>query len=180
MALIGIILILLGLLVLAYGSRLAIFAAGVGALLGIWLLNIIPGAQTGLLSWVIPLGLAVLFSFGAGIANTVVNLVTLVIGALAGFAIVNGVLDLFGIDWGFVNWILAIIGAVVGAGLIARVKDWAIIILASLVGALLCTRGLQLMIPSFTGFLASLVTLVLLAGGVAYQGGFFGKKKTTS
>jgi hypothetical protein len=38
-----IVFIILGLVVLGYGSRLAIFGAGVGALLGIAIVRILPG-----------------------------------------------------------------------------------------------------------------------------------------
>jgi hypothetical protein len=130
--------------------------------------------------WVIiPIGLAILFAFGAGIAKSLIGLITLALGALAGGAITLGLLDLLGLDWGIVNWILALVGAVIGAGILSRFKDWAIIVLASLVGALLCMRGLEMIFPNFSGLIASLVGLVLLGAGIAYQGGLFkGKNKT--
>jgi fucose permease len=84
---------------------------------------------------------------------------------------------MFGLDWGIVNWLLALVGAVIGAGLASRFKDWAVIILASVVGALLCTRGLQMMIPSLNEAVASLIGLVLAGVGIAFQGGLFGRGK---
>jgi hypothetical protein len=173
-------LILLGLVVLVFGTRFILLGAGVGALLGIGLLQLLPGTQESALWLIIPIGLAVLFALGAGFAKGMIGLITLALGALAGGAIVLAVLDLFGLDLGFTNWILALIGAVIGAGLMSRFKNWAVIILASLVGALLAVRGLQMLIPAVQGFLASLIGLVLLGGGIAYQGGFFGKRKSGS
>jgi hypothetical protein len=173
----SIIFIVLGLLVLAFGSRLALFGAGVGALLGIGILSILPGTQTGWIWWIIPIGLAILFAIGAGIAKGFIGLISLALGALAGGAITLGLLNLLGLDWGLVNWLLALVGAVIGAGLMSRFKNWAVIILAAVVGALLCTRGLQMMIPSLGGSIGSLIGLVLAGAGIAFQGGLFGKKK---
>ena len=150
---------------------------GVGALLGITLLRIFPGTQESLLWWLLPIGLSILFAIGAGFAKGFIKLVTLALGALAGGLIVLGVLDLFGLDWGIVNWILAILGATLGAGLMSRFEDWAMIILVALVGAILTTRGLQMLIPFVQGALASIIGLVLFAGSLAYHGGIFGKKK---
>jgi len=171
-----IIFIILGLVVLAYGSRLAIFGAGVGALLGIGILRILPGAKENLLWLAVPIVLAVLFAFGAGIAKGLIGLITLALGALAGGAITLTLLDLFSLDWGIMNWGLALIGAVIGAAIASRFKGWAIIILASTVGALLCVRGLQMIFTGFDGFFASLVGVILLVGGTVYQGGLLKKK----
>ena len=176
----GILFIILGLMVLAFGSRLALFGAGVGALLGMGILSILPGTQSSWLWLIIPIGLAILFAIGAGIAKGFIGLISLSLGALAGGAITLSLLNLFGISWGLGNWLVALVGAVIGAGLMSRFKDWAMIILAALVGALLCTRGLQMMIPALDGLIGSLIGLVLVGIGIAYQGGLFGKNKKVS
>jgi hypothetical protein len=173
----SIIVILLGLVVLAYGNRLALFAAGVGALLGLAFLRFLPWTLESLLWLIVPVGLAILFALGAGLAKGIIGLVTLALGALAGGAITLAVLDLFGLDWGLANWILALVGAVIGAGLASRFKEWTVIILAAIVGALLCVRGLQMLIPSLDGTIASLIGLVLAGGAIAYHGGWLGKGK---
>jgi hypothetical protein len=174
---VSILLIGLGLIVLAFGKRLAILGAGVGALLGFGILRILPGTLEGWLWLMIPFGLAILFAVGAGLAKGLISLVTLALGALAGGAIVLALLDLFSLDWGFTNWLLALVGAVIGVALMARFKDWAVIILAVLVGTFLCMRGLQMLFPSLDDVFASLIGLVLAGLGIAYQGGLFGKKK---
>lgn len=176
----SVLVIALGLVVLAFGNRLALFGAGVGALLGLGILRILPWSQDSLLWLIVPVGLAILFALGAGVTKGIVNLITVVLGALAGAAIVLGVLDLFSVDWGITNWILALVGAVIVAGLASKFEHWAIIIFAAIVGALLCVRGLQMMIPALDGWLASLIGLVLAGGGIAYHGGFFGKRKSAS
>jgi hypothetical protein len=88
------------------------------------------------------------------------------------------VLDLFGLDLGLVGWLLALVGAVIGAGLLSRFKEWTLIVLASLVGALLTVRGLQMLIPFVQGFIASLIGLVLAGGGIAYHAGYLGGGKS--
>jgi hypothetical protein len=176
---VSIIVIVLGLIVLVFGNRLALLGAGVGALLGIGILGLLPGDQTSWLWLVIPIGLAILFALGAGLAKAFISLISLALGALAGGAIVLAVLGLFGLDFGLVSWLLALIGAVIGAGFLARFKDWTVIVLAGLVGALLCVRGLQMLLPSLPEFLATVIGIVLAGLGIAYQGGYFGKRKST-
>lgn len=174
---IPILIMILGLLVLVFGTRLAFFGAGVGLLVGIGILNFLPGDQTSLWWLIVPLGLAILFALGAGVAKGVIRLITLALGALAGGAIVLVVLNLFGADLGLLEWILALGGAVVGAGLLSRFTDWTLIILASIVGALITVHGLGMLVPVFQGFLGTSIGLVLAGGGIAYHGGFIGKKK---
>lgn len=177
MATIAIIIIAFGLLLLAFGNRLAFFGAGVGALLGVGLLSLLPGDQSSLIWLVVPVGLAILFALGAGFAKGIISIVVLALGALAGGAIVLAVLDLFGLDLGLTGWLLALVGAVVGAVLASRFGDWAIIILAAVIGALLTVRGLQMLVPSIQGFIASLIGLLLAVGAVVYHGGFIGGGK---
>jgi len=172
----ALIVIVLGLVLLGFGKRMWLFGAGVGAVVGLALLRFLPGAQDGWLGFLVVFGLAILFAIGSGIAKGFIGLITLALGALAGGAIVMVVLDLFSLDWGLVNWLLALVGAVIGAGVMSKFKDWAIIILAALVGALLCTRGLQLLVPSLDGLIASLITVVLAGASILYQGGLLTKK----
>jgi hypothetical protein len=171
MTALSILFIIIGLVVLGFGKRLAILGAGVGALLGLAILRILPGEEVNILWYIIPIGLAILFAFGGGIAKGLISIVTLALGALAGGAIVLAVLDMFGLDWGVVNWLLALVGAVIGASLLSRFKEWGVIFLAALIGALLCVRGLQMLFPSLNEAIASLIGLVLLGGSVAYQAG---------
>jgi hypothetical protein len=174
---VAIVLIVLGFFLLGFGNRLAILGAGVGALLGVTIVSILPG-EPGIWLWVlVPFGLAILFAVGSGLAKAMINLVTLALGALAGGAVILALLNLFGLDWGFTNWILALIGAVIGAGLMVRFKTWAVIILAAIVGSLLVVNGLQTIFPSFNDTIASLVGLALVGLGIAYMGGLIGKKK---
>jgi hypothetical protein len=177
MFLLALLLIGAGVAVLAFGSRLAVLGAGVGALLGVGLLRLLPGAPDGLLWLIVPVGLAILGAVGTAFMKGVVNIVVLVLGVLAGAAIVLGLLDLLGLNFGLVDWLLAIVGGAIGAAVVGRFKDWAIIVLSALVGALLTMRGLQMLLPSLQGPIATLLALVLAGGGIAYHGGWIGQRK---
>jgi len=176
-----VLLIAIGIAVLVFGKRLAVLGAAVGALLGVALLRLLNIPLTDvLLTLLIPGLLAVIGFFVAGFAKGIVNIVLLVLGALAGAAIVLGFLDLFNINTGLLDWLLAIVGGVIGLILVRRFKDWAMIILAGLIGGLLVTRGLTIWLPVLEGALGTLLVIVLAGGSIAFQGGIFGKRKTAA
>lgn len=172
-----ILVIAIGIAVLALGKRLAVLGAAVGALLGVGLLNLFPGSATPLTVLLIPGLLAVIGFFVAGFAKGIVNIVLLVLGTLAGAAIMLGFLNLFNLTSSLIVWLLAVLGGVVGLILIRRFKNWAMIILAGLIGGLLITRGLTVWLPFLSGGIGTLLVLVLAGVGIAYQGGF-NKSKT--
>jgi asparagine N-glycosylation enzyme membrane subunit Stt3 len=137
--------------------------------------------------WVTPLTvllipglLAVIGFFVAGFAKGIVNIVLLVLGVLAGAAIMLGFLNLFNLTSGLMVWLLAVLGGVVGLILVRRFKDWAMIILAGLIGGLLVTRGLTAWLPFLQGTLGSLIVIVLAACAIIYQGGLLRKSKAAS
>ncbi len=173
--------IIIGLAVLLLGKRLAVLGAAVGALLGVGLLALFPGDSGPWITLGVPLALAVAGFFVAGFSKGIIEIVILVLGALGGAAIVLGFLNLFNLDLGLMNWILAVVGGVAGLILIRRSRtgsqDWGIIILASLIGALLVTRGLSVLFPSVDGLIATLIVVVLAGAGMAYQGGLVGGSK---
>ena len=173
----SILLIAIGIAVLVVGKRLAVLGAAVGALLGVALLRWIPGSSGPLIAFGVPIGLAVLGFFAAGFAKGIVNIVLIVLGALAGVAITLAVLDLFGINTGLFDWLLALVGGVIGIVVVMRFKDWALIVLAGLIGGLLVTRGLADWLPFLAGAAGTLLVLVLAGASIAYQGGLFGKRK---
>jgi hypothetical protein len=183
MALFPILLIVLGIVVLLLGNRLAVMGAAVGALLGVVLLRFFPGSSSLGVQLLIVLGLALAGFFVAAFARGIIDVVILVIGALAGAAIVLGFLDLFNIDLGLISWLLAVAGGVVGLIMIRRArrgsKDWGMIILAALMGALLAARGLTQLLPALQDTLiASLVVIVLAGGSIAYQAGVLRSRKS--
>ena len=95
-----------------------------------------------------------------------------------------GVLDLFNLNFGLLDWLLAVGGGVVAVVAIRRfrrgTKDWGLIILAGLIGALLVTRGLVIWLPSLQGPISSLLAVVLAGGSIAYQGGLLPQRGATA
>jgi hypothetical protein len=173
---IRILLIAIGVVVLLLGKRLAMLGAAVGALLGLRLLRFFPGSSSVWVQFVVPISLAVIGFFAAGFAKGIVNIVLMVIGALAGAALVMGVFDLFGMTSTLMELLLAVLGGLLGIVLINRFKDLAMILLAGLIGGLLVTRGLTIWLPFLQGWLGTLIVLVLAGIGIAYQSGFSGKR----
>ena len=173
--------IVIGIAVLIFGRRLAVLGAAVGALFGVVLLRLFgdaPDLQTTLL---IVGGLALLGFITAAFAKGAIEVVILVLGALAGAAIVMAFLDLFRIDLGLTNWLLAVVGGVIGLIMMRRArrgsKDWGMVILASLIGALLVVRGSTILLPSLENTLiATLIVVVLAAGGIVYQTGILSRR----
>jgi hypothetical protein len=174
-------LIVIGIAVLALGKRLAVLGAAVGALLGVGLLKLFPGDPGPWITLGVPIALALVGFFGAAFAKGLIDIIVLVLGALAGAAIVLGFLDLFNVDAGLMRWLLAVVGGVVGLILMRRGRkgsqDWGIIILAGLVGALLVTRGLTILLPVLQGVSGTLIVIVLAGVSIAFQGGKLGKRK---
>lgn len=168
--------IAIGIAVLVFGKRLSVLGAAVGALLGVGLLYMFPGSSNSFLELLIPILLAVLGFFGAAFAKGIVDIVLLVIGALAGAAITLGFLSIFNISGLFV-WLLVLVGGVIGLILVRRFKEWAMIILAGLIGGLLITRGLTDWFTVLEGALGSLLVLVLAGVSIVFQGGLFGGRK---
>lgn len=170
------VLIILGIAVLLFGQRLAILGAAVGGLVGVVLATFFPEAtlSTQLL---LVLGLALAGFMAAAFARGIIEVIILVLGALGGAAVVLALLSLFNIDEGLLNLVLAVVGGVIGLMLIRRSRrgrrDWGMIILADLVGALLIVRGLVLLLNlQRDSLLYTLLLVGLLAVGILFQGGY--------
>ena len=127
---------------------------------------------------IVPLLLGVIGFFAVSFAKGIINIVILVLGVLAGAAIALAFLELFTPQPGLMGWFFMAAGGVVGFILTSRFKDWAVLILAGLIGGLLVTRGLTVWMPFLNGALGTLITLALAGLGVAYQGGYLKLGKT--
>jgi len=164
--------IAIGLVVLVLGKRLSVLGAAVGALLGMALVSLFPSASDPFTLIIVPLLLGVIGFFAVGFAKGIINIVILVLGVLAGAAIVLGIIELFTLQLGLLQWFLVAAGGVAGFILASRFKNWAVIILAGLIGGLLVTRGLAIWLPFLQGAVGTLLTLALAGLGIAYQGGY--------
>jgi hypothetical protein len=161
--------IALGLVVLLLGKRLALLAAGVGALLGIAFLKFAPGQQDGIVGLLLVFGLAVAGGILGVVAKGITHLTILIIGFIAGGALVMVGLDAVGIDLGLWAFVAAVFGGLIAVMLANRFFDWAVLVLAGLVGAALMMRGLQLLMPSLVGPIGLLVGIALAVLGIIYQ-----------
>jgi hypothetical protein len=165
----GLTLLALGIAVLMFGNRMWLLGAGAGALLGFALLRLFPGMADGWLGLVIVGGLAILLGVLAFFGKALASIIALVIGFIAGDAIVLSLLDSLTLDLGMVGWILGLIGGVVGAILFRRFLNWGLIVFASLLGSLLIVRPLVVWFPSLAGTLGTLLIVALTVLGILYH-----------
>jgi hypothetical protein len=172
-------LVVLGAAVLLLGKRIAVLGAAVGAILGVTFLQIFNVQADFLFEILVVGGLAVAGFVLAGMAKGIVNIVLVVLCALAGAAIALGFLNLFNLSFGFLDWVIGAVGALVGWMLYRRFNEMALVILSSLIGALLITRGLATWIPSLAepGWLRTVAVIVLAGLGIGLQGGLIGRGK---
>lgn len=168
----GLILVALGLVVLFLGKRLVVLGAGVGALLGVGLLQLIPGSSVGIFAFVIPIALAVVGGMLAFFMKAAANTFFLIIGFVAGGAVVLALLDMLAIDLGLMEFVLASAGGLVGMFLVRRFANWATIAIVALVAGFLIVNGADLLLPAMQ--LSQTVKLVLVgavtAVGIWYHG----------
>jgi hypothetical protein len=173
-----VLIIAIGIAVLVAGKRLAVMGAAVGAMLGVALLQLLNIPLTDvLLTLLIPGLLAVIGFFVAGFAKGIVNIVLLVLGALAGAVIVLGFFNLFNFGSTLLVWLLAVVGGVVGLIMVRRYHDWAMLIFSGVLGGLLITRGLTAWLPFLQGAVGTLLVIVLAGGSIVLQGGLLNKGK---
>lgn len=136
--------VVLGLALLFLGRRLFwLFVGAVGFALGAFVATQLIEAGN---------VLTILIALGGGLVGILLALFlqSLAIG-LAGFVagalILQRLIELIGLDVGQWNWVVLIIGGIVGAVLAGLLFDWALIILSSLTGAGLLLQPLDLAAP---------------------------------
>jgi hypothetical protein len=165
----GLILLVLGVFVWLFGNRMWLLSAGAGALLGAGLLRLFPGAADGTLGLLIVIGLAVLFGILGFFGKAFAKIIAMIIGFIIGGGVALGFLDMLG-SLGFIDWILALVAAVVVALIFARFLDWALIIFAALLGSMLIVRGfLFAFSQTQVSTIGSLAVIVLTAVGIFYH-----------
>ncbi len=158
--------IILGAGLLVSGRKLFwLFVAAGGFLAGVQFASSFPNGP----EW---LTLVVGLVVGIAFAILAMFLKTFAIG-LAGFflggAIISGFASALGMDG---NWIIYIIGGVIGIILVGVLFDWALISLSAFAGASLLTQAFNI-----TGAQSGLVFFVLLIIGVAIQGTAYRKER---
>jgi hypothetical protein len=113
---------------------------------------------------------AVVFGVLGFIGKAFTKIIAMVLGFIAGGAVVIGFMNLLGISVSFWSWIFALVGGLIGALLFNRFVDWGLIFFASLLGSMLVVRGaMAAFLPSLNGTYGSLVIVVLTVLGIFYH-----------
>ena len=134
----------------------------------------VTGLQLATSFWQGPEGLALVFGLIIGVifALLAIFMQTITIGIagfLAGGFILNAMAVMFGLDAG---WIIYIIGGLIGLALVIFLFDWAIITLSSLAGASLVV---QAFLPG--GGAGGIIFTILFLIGVIVQGSVLHSEK---
>ncbi len=167
----GLLLLALGIFVWLFGNRMWLLGAGAGAMLGFGLLGLFPSLFQGWLGFFIILGLAIVLGVLGFLGKAFAKIIAMVIGFLAGGALVIGFLNLLVSGVTFWTWIGAVVGGLVGAVVFSRFVDWGLIIFAGLLGSMLVVRGaMSAIFPSLAGTLGSIIIVVLTVLGILYHG----------
>jgi hypothetical protein len=154
--------ILAGIVLLASGRRLFwLFVGLIGFTSGI---NIAAGFFPGRPEWMV-LAIALMAGIlGALLALFLQRLAIGLAGFFAGAYIVAHLLHISGLGTSGIDWLLFLIGGILGVLLMIALFDWALIILSSLAGAGLITEAVRL---GHSG--AILLFIALFAAGVIVQ-----------
>jgi hypothetical protein len=147
--------VLVGLCLLFFGRKLFwLLVAALGFLVAIWLASEVFHAQPQ--PWAIIIAVAVGL-LGAVLAvflqKIAIGVAGMVAGGYAAFLLMNR----FGTDTSHFPWIPVVIGAIIGAILLAMLFEWALILLSSVTGAYLIAQVLD------GGFEASLTLFAVLS-----------------
>jgi hypothetical protein len=166
----GLTLIAIGIIVWLFGNRMWLLGAGAGALLGFGFLGLFSTPYDSWLGWFIIAGFAVVFGVLGFIGKAFTKIIAMVLGFIAGGAVVIVFINLFSSSVNFWVWIAAFIGGLIGAVLFTRFVDWGLIFFASLLGSMLVVRGaMEAFLPSLNGTYGSLVIVVLTVLGIFYH-----------
>ncbi len=160
-------LIAAGAILLLFGRRLFwLFCAVIGFLLGTMLAPlVVPGASETLV-----LGAGIVFGLlGAGLGSTVRGIAVGIAGFAGGALAIQQIMNYMGVSAasiGVPNWVVLIVGGIIGILVLSALFDWALIFLSAITGAGFVVQGLTTLhvLPnsySQIGFIALLVIGVL-------------------
>jgi Domain of unknown function (DUF4203) len=152
-----------GAALLTLGRKLFwLFIAAIGFETGVLIATRFLHPSSDVMVVVIALALGIL---GALLALFIENLVVTAAGFLAGGYLLVSALDLLRLNPGQFEWVVYLVGGIIGAALAIVVLDWALIILSSLSGSVVISRAL---LPA-RHELELVVIVVLFVVGVAIQ-----------
>jgi hypothetical protein len=156
--------ILLGFVVLLTGRQVFwLFIAALGFLFGASLGPQFIEADPTWLVWVFAIGLGVV---GGLLAVFLKRIAISIAGFAGGWYLMSVLASTYGWSWGSNDWVLYVIGGIIGSGIVSAVYDWALIFLSSIVGALAIVQSLNL---DLAPFLSTLIMLGLIIAGISVQ-----------
>ncbi len=155
-----------GAVLLTLGRKLFwLFVAAIGFETGAFIATRLLHSESDVLVFVIAIVAGIV---GALLALFIENIVVTLAGFLAGGYLLVRLLDFLRLSPGQLDWLVYLIGGVIGAALAIIVLDWALIILSSLSGAVVITTAV------LRGFQIELIAIVILfIVGVAIQFGIW-------
>ena len=156
--------ILIGFVVLLTGRQLVwLFIGGLGFLAGASLGPRFIEADPAWLVWVFALGLGFI---GALLAVFLKRFAISIAGFIGGWYLMTTLASTFGWELGSAEWVVSLIGGIVGSVLVSAVYDWALIVLSSVLGALTIVQNLDL---NLAPLLVTLILLALIVAGFSVQ-----------
>jgi hypothetical protein len=160
----------LGIVLLLFGRRAFwIFVAVAGFIAGLTFATQYLSGQSELVILLIAIVAGVI---GAILAIMLEWLAILIAGFLAGGFLASTLAVSLGITITSGNWVVYIIGGIIGLILVAALFDWAIIILSVLLGADLIVYGLSITHSTYYW----VIFLVLIVVGIVVQAGFWHRR----
>jgi hypothetical protein len=160
----------LGILLLFFGRRAFwIFVAVVGFIAGFTFATMFVHGQSELVIVLIAIGAAII---GAFLAIVLEWLAVLIAGFLAGGYLATSLAVSLGMTTASGNWLIYIIGGIIGLILVAALFDWAIIVLSVLLGTEIIMTFLRTYVPAYYW----LVFLGLVVVGIVVQVGIWHRR----
>jgi len=154
--------IFLGILLLAIGHRFYwLFISAIGFTAGVFIAQYFLQQASVMYELFIAVAAGIL---GVILAHFLEKFAVKIAGAFAGGYILTEMLDAFQMQFEFQQWLIFMIGAVLGFILITKVFTWALIIISSSLGSLLISQSIPLQ-----GNLFIIAFLVMFASGIILQ-----------
>ncbi len=151
-----------GVLLLTLGRKLFwFFVAATGFFLGLQFANQTLSIQPPWLGFIIAIAIGLI---GAVLAYFFQKALIGIAGFLAGALLAGQLLNLLAIPMHGLQWLVILIGGIIGIILMVIFFDWALILLSSLIGAVLIVQGFSL-----AGVLALIVGIILFVVGIIVQ-----------
>ena len=160
----------LGVLLLLFGRRAFwIFVAAVGFIAGLTFATTVMQGQSELVILLVAVAASII---GAFLAIMLQGVAILIAGFLAGGYLATALAVYLGMTIASGNWVIYIIGGIIGLILVAAIFDWAIILLSVLVGTEIIMPFLRSSVSTYYW----LVFLVLVVVGLVVQAGIWQRR----